>query len=153
MPTCAIIPFPVNENNNMPANILNLPSFTVVELDQSEHDYHVKAEVKTLPSNCPHCRSDSLVGFGRHEQMIRDLPMHGKRVALYIDTKRFRCQSCAKTFYETIPDVDNRRAMTSRLVAWIGKQAIKRTFASISEEVGIDEKSVRAVFRDYVSDL
>ena len=43
--------------------------------------------------------------------------------------------------------------MTSRLVKWVGKQAIKRTFASIAEEVGIDEKSVRSVFRDYINEL
>ncbi|OIQ80722.1 transposase [mine drainage metagenome] len=79
--------------------------------------------------------------------------MHGKRVGLYIDTKRFRCRSCTKTFYETLPDIDQNRMMTSRLSEWIGKQAIKRTFASIAEEVGIDEKSVRSVFRDYINEL
>jgi len=43
--------------------------------------------------------------------------------------------------------------MTSRLVSWIGKQAIKRTFASIAEEVGITEGSVRNIFRDYINEL
>ena len=57
------------------------------------------------------------------------------------------------TFYEPLPDVDERRAITSRLRVWIGKQAIKRTFASLAEEVGIDEKSVRSVFRDYINEL
>jgi len=43
--------------------------------------------------------------------------------------------------------------MTLRLVKWIGKQSIKRTFASLAEEVGIDEKSVRSIFRDYINEL
>jgi len=43
--------------------------------------------------------------------------------------------------------------MTSRLVVWMGKQAIKRTFASIAEEVGCTEFTVRAVFSDYVNEL
>lgn len=137
----------------MPANILNLPSYTVTAIDQNDHDYHIDAVVKEPPRNCPHCLSDNLVGFGRREQMVRDLPTHGRRVGLYVDTRRFHCRACNKTFYEFLPDVDERRPMTQRLVKWTGKQAIKRTFASIAEEVGIDEKSARSIFRDYINEL
>ena len=85
--------------------------------------------------------------------MIRDMPMHGRRVGIYIDTRRFRCRICEKTFYEPLPEVNEKRLMTQRLVDWIGKQAVKRTFSSIAEEVGIDEKTVRLVFGDYVNAL
>jgi len=137
----------------MPANILNLPSYTVTALEQNEHDYHIDAVVKEPPTNCPHCQSSNLWNFGHREQMVHDLPTHGRRVGLYVDTRRYQCRACDKTFYETLPDLDERRPMTTRLVAWVGKQCIKRTFASIAEEVGIDEKSVRSVFRDYVNEL
>jgi len=142
----------------MPANILNLPSYAVTALQENEHDYHIDATVKAMPV-CPHCRGSDLSGFGRREQMVHDLPSHGRRVGLYVDTRRFKCNPCSinqgktVTFYEPLPHVDERRAMTSRLRAWIGKQAIKRTFASLAEEVGIDEKSVRSVFRDYINEL
>lgn len=137
----------------MPANVLNLPSYTVTEFQENDHDYHVDAVANTSTASCPHCRSTDLVGFGRREQMIRDLPSHGKRVGIYIDTRRFRCRSCTKTFYEALPAIDEKRLMTNRLVAWIGKQAIKRTFTSIADEVGITEGTVRSVFRDYINDL
>lgn len=137
----------------MPANILNLPSYTVTALQENEHDYHIDAVANDSPKRCPHCKSDNLVGFGRREQMVKDLPMHGKRVGLYVETKRFQCRSCDKTFYESLPDVDEKRMMTSRLSAWVGKQAIKRTFASIAEDVGINEGTVRSVFRDYINEL
>lgn len=137
----------------MPANILNLPSYTVTALQENDHDYHIDAIAKDRPERCPHCQSDNLVGFGRREQMVKDLPMHGKRVGLYVETKRFQCRSCTKTFYESLPDVDEKRMMTSRLAAWVGKQAIKRTFASIAEDVGINEGTVRSVFRDYINEL
>ena len=132
----------------MPANILNLPAYTVIAIDQNDNDYHIDAVVKEPPRNCPHCRSDNLVGFGRREQMVRDLPTHGRRVGLYVDTRRFQCRACSQTFYESLPDLDERRPMISRLVKWVGKQAINRTFVSIAEEVGIDEKSVRSIFRN-----
>ncbi len=137
----------------MPANILNLPSYTVTALQENDHDYHVDAVTTGNLLSCPHCDSANLVGFGRREQMVKDLPMHGKRVGLYVDTKRFKCRSCTKTFYEKLPAVDEKRLMTSRLVEWVGKQAIKRTFASIAEEVGVTEGTVRSVFSDYVNEL
>jgi transposase len=137
----------------VPANILNLPAYSVTAIKQNEYDYHIDATVKESMKACEHCHSSNIVGFGRREQLVRDLPTHGKRVGLYIDTRRFRCQTCSKTFYEALPEIDERRAMTKRLVDWIGKQAIKRTFASIADEIGIDEKSVRSVFRDYINEL
>lgn len=137
----------------MPANILNLPAYTVTGLQENDHDYHVDVVANISAGSCPHCRATDLVGFGRREQMIKDLPSHGKRVGIYVDTKRYRCRSCAKTFYESLPDVDEKRLMTNRLVKWIGKQAIKRTFTSIADEVGIVEGTVRSIFRDYINNL
>jgi transposase len=148
-----IIRFPSHENANKPANILNLPCYKVLGITENEHDYHIDVEAIDPPTSCPHCQSSILVGFGRREQMVKDLPMHGRRVGLYIDTRRYRCRNCGKTFYEALPEIDEKRAMTKRLALWMGKQAIKRTFASIAEEVGCTEFTVRAVFSDYVNEL
>ncbi|MCL2589388.1 MAG: ISL3 family transposase [Betaproteobacteria bacterium] len=137
----------------MPANILNLSAYDVLRFEENEHDYHIGVEAVEAPTSCPHCQSSNLVGFGRREQMVKDLPMHGRRVALYIDTRRFRCRTCTKTFYEALPEIDEKRLMTKRLAQWMGKQAIKRTFASIAEEVGCTEFTARAVFNDYVNEL
>ena len=141
------------ESLTMPANILNLPCYKVRGIQENEHDYHVEVETVESPAACPHCQSANLVGFGRREQMVKDLPMHGRRVGLYIDTRRYRCRNCGKTFYEALPEIDEKRLMTKRLAQWMGKQAIKRTFASIAEEVGCTEFTVRAVFSDYVNEL
>ena len=43
--------------------------------------------------------------------------------------------------------------MTSRLARWIGQQSLKRSFTSIADEVGVDEGTIRSIFRDYVNDL
>ena len=137
----------------MPTNIIHLPAYSVIKVNDTDHDYHIYAEVTGKPAFCPHCDSRSFVGFGRREQLIRDLPMHGKRVGIYIDTHRFKCRGCDKTFYEILPDMDEKRLMTSRLVKWIGQQSIKRPFAHVAEEVGINEMTVKNVFRDYINEL
>ena len=85
----------------MSPDLLNLTGYEVLAVDANEHDYHIKACVTAAQESCIHCQSSSIVGFGRREQMVRDLPTHGKRVGLYIDTRRFQCRACAKTFYET----------------------------------------------------
>lgn len=137
----------------MPVNILNLPAYTVNAVDENEHDYHINAEVKAPPAECPMCHSANIVGFGRREQLVKDLPMHGRRVGIYVSTRRMQCRGCNKTFSESLPEVDEHRRMTRRLIEWIGKQAVKRTFASIADEVGCAEGTVRLIFKDYVASL
>ncbi len=137
----------------MPRNILNLPSYAISRIEKDGHDYHIWAEASGHPSSCQYCGRGEIVGFGRREQLIRDLPMHGKRVGIHVDTRRYRCRQCGKTFYEHPPDVDERRLMTSRLVDWVGKQSIKRPFTHLSDEVGLAENTIKNVFRDYINEL
>lgn len=42
-----------------------------------------------------------------------------------------------------------RRMLTQRLSRWIGEAGVSRTFVAIAREVGLHEKTVRAVFDDY----
>ncbi len=84
---------------------------------------------------------------------MKDLPIHGMRVGIYLNTRRMKYNECNKTFSECLPEVDERRFMTQRLVTWIGKQAFRRTFSSIAEEVGVTEGTIWLVFKDYVSDV
>lgn len=137
----------------MTMNLLNLPDFKVQRVEESDHDYHVYAEASNPPGSCNACGSIRVIGHGRNEQVIRDLPTHGKRLAIYVDTRRWRCQDCGKTFMETLPAVNARREMTDRLVKWIGQQSLRRTFASIADDTGLDEKTIRNIFRDYVNEL
>ncbi|MCW2310900.1 ISL3 family transposase [Rhodoferax antarcticus] len=137
----------------MPANILNLPQYRVLRVEESEHDYHITTEPVAATKACPHCQSDRLTSWGTREQVFKDMPMHGKRVGLYIDTKRLRCQSCSKTFSQVLPLLAENRMMTERLMQWIGKQSLKRTFTSLAEETGVVEGTIRNIFRDCVKEL
>ncbi len=136
-----------------PANILNLPDYTVTRLEETPHDYHVYATVNGAAHPCVACRSTNVVGHGRKEQVIRDLPMHGKRVAVYVEVRRYRCRGCGKTFSPPSSQVDGKREMTARLLGWIERESLRRTFADIAEEVGVDEKTVRNIFRAHVRHL
>jgi transposase len=111
-----------------------LPDYRIITVDETDDAYHIAAETLVIPTMCPHCCDTAIVGYGRREQGIRDLPMHGKRMGLYFQTRRFRCKTCQKTFYEALPRVDAQRFITERLVAWIGPTAIRRPFTQVVQE-------------------
>ena len=50
MAGCQMIPFPKDENNDMPANILNLAAYNITGIQENEHDYHIDAETKQPPT-------------------------------------------------------------------------------------------------------
>lgn len=132
----------------MPPDILNLPEYRVLQVDDSGPDYHLRAKTISPPTACIHCGSADMVRYGHREQLIHDLPIHGKRVGIGIDTRRYRCKDCGKTFYEPLPAVDEKRRMTTRLVDWLGEHSARRTFAQLAEETGVSNMTVKAVFHD-----
>lgn len=143
------------ENRNNEAcivNILNLPQFNVLKVLENEYDYQIKVGLTSPPSYCPHCGCiANLYKHGGRKQLCMDLPIHAKRVGILINRQRYKCRDCDKTFWERLNDViDEKRKCTTRLVEFVEKQSLKRTFVSIAEDVGIDEKTVRNIFHDYI---
>jgi transposase len=80
-----------------------------------------------------------------------DTPMHGKRVELDFERRRFRCTACGKTLLESLPSMDAKRQMTGRLLSYIEQRCVQSTFAEVSREVGVDDKTIRHVFDDYTA--
>ena len=134
-------------------DLLNLPSYRVLQVEAADGDYQIKAETVPPPDRCVHCGSGPLVGFGRREQWIRDLPIHGKQVRIAVDTRRYRCKSCQRTFYEPLPAVDDKRLMTARLKTWLEKNSLRHSFSQLAEETGVGALTIRKVFDDYAQDL
>ncbi|HUW63489.1 MAG TPA: amidohydrolase family protein [Spirochaetia bacterium] len=138
-------------------NLLNLSNFVVLNVAENEDDYCVTVETASPSSCCPHCGvvlSDNLMTrFGRKAQIFMDLPMHAKRVGVKVVSQRYRCNQCMTTFFEVLPDIDDKRMATKRLVAYIEKESLCRPFTSIAHDVGVNEKTVRNIFRDYVNRL
>lgn len=87
----------------MSVNILNLSGYVVSDIRETDHDYHIDAEVSNPPDACKYCQNTHVVSYGRVDRTIRDLPVHAKRVAIYLASQRYRCRACKKTFVETQP--------------------------------------------------
>lgn len=136
-------------------DILNLQRFTVLSISENEHGFLIRMETNSPPSHCSHC--GCVVNLYKHsnrEQLCMDLPIHRKRVGLLIMRQRYKCRECNQTFWERLDHtIDEKRSCTKRLLSYVEKQSLKRTFVSILDDVGMDEKTVRNIFRDYINRL
>jgi transposase len=134
-------------------DILNLPGWHVIGCEAGEERYDIHARVASCGSACVACGSLAVVKHGTDAQVVRDLPCHGKYVVIHVDRHRYRCKQCQKTWFEPLPEVDERRQATSRLVRYIQRQALRRTFVALALEVGVDEKTIRNIFHDHITEL
>ena len=96
----------------------------------------------------------NLYKHDNREQLYMEFPIHGKRVGLLMKRRRYRCRECNQTFWERLDHtIDDKRSATKRLVEYVENQSLKRTFVSISEDVGMEEKTIHNIFSDYVNQL
>lgn len=135
------------------SDFLNLPFIKTLSVQDNGDHYVVNVDGGAIPTACPSCASTSLYKHGSTKQSFMDTPMHGKRVIIHLERKRYRCKVCGKTLLEPLDAMDGKRMSTERLTQYIEKHSLKKTFADISREVGVDEKTVRHVFDDYVERL
>lgn len=138
-------------------NLLNLPGWTVTGVKTNKDDYCVSATFEEVAdfNSCPKCQTlfGKMYRHGSRQQFVMDLPSHGKRMGIDLTRLRYRCTNCGATFLQQLPDVDERSKMTRRLARYIEEQSIRRTFVSVADEVGVDEKTVRNLFGAYVDTL
>ncbi|MFY3790346.1 transposase family protein [Ureibacillus sp. MALMAid1270] len=82
-------------------NMINLSNFRILDMDESEYDYRFLVESTNLsPSYCRKCGTiANLYKHGKKKQLFFDLPMHAKRVGIYVNRQRYKCRECNETFF------------------------------------------------------
>lgn len=133
-------------------DLLFLPDLKTIEPSQeNETDMMYKVEAIEPSERCPECGFDKLYKHSSRKQLIMDLPIRLKRVGLQLNRRRYKCRKCNSTFWERLISVDEKRSMTRRLIESIENQSMSKTFVVVAESVGVDEKTIRNVFKDYVA--
>jgi len=122
---------------------------TIGPFTDNGQNYIVHAAVTLKATACPRCKHGLLYEFGDRAIRVIDLPIHGKQVLINLDRKRYRCRKCKHTFMPAHPEIDSEFRLTTRAVKWIEKESMRQTFAYISNQIGIDEITVRRVFWRY----
>lgn len=138
------------------SSILYLHNWHVQEILENvdEEMYVISAAYEDDAISCPECGSRSFVKFGTKVQHYHDTPIHGQRVVIRFRRQRFKCLACEHPFLQpTPPQIQPNTTMTKRLIEFIQRRSLIRTFSWIAEEVGVHEKSVRLIFNAYADYL
>ena len=70
---------------------------------ESQEKEIVHLELAGKPVGCPRCGSLQIVGKGRYERRARHLDTFGRRSELKIQTGRWQCRGCGRTFLPLTP--------------------------------------------------
>ena len=141
----------------MALDALNLPSLKLLSREDGLGQVHFLAEATT--SQPHHCASCGTVDFYRHggkQQAFADTPIHGLAAVIHLNRSRWRCRGCGVTVLQALPDISDDHMMTRRLVTFLQKEGLRRTFIDVARETGLNERTVRRVvpniFKYFTSD-
>jgi len=138
----------------MADDLLRLPTIRATSTEElPDGSYLVHAQIPRSVAICRHCGSSQSYGHGVQEQRLVDVPHHGRPTILSLTRRRYRCLSCRKTYFEAVPEVDDKRLATTRLVKHVRQHCMRRTFADLAREVGVDDQTIRNIFDDLVEEL
>jgi transposase len=134
-------------------DLLGLADFRVLVVDEHTHDFHFQVALIVPPLQCVHCNHDKLYRHETKPQLFMDLPIRGKRVGITVQRCRYRCCACRRTFFEPLPAMNENHFMTNRLITYIQQEALRRTFVSIADEIGLVESTIRVLFSEFAATL
>ncbi len=132
-------------------NILDLQEFNIIKTEEDDDNMHIWVETVSTPPACMHCGSlPNFSKYGKKEQLFIDMPLWEQRVGIIVMRQRYKCKECGGVFFEPLESMDDKRLMTKRLIDYIERESINRKYTKVAESVGLDEKTVRNIFHEYV---
>lgn len=142
-------------SNPLMEKMLGLPEFEVTDFKQNEYDMGFYVQTKERPDTCPACGcyQPDLVVAKTRTQTIRDLNNQGRRVALMLKRRYYRCGECGHIFAEPLKSIDGKGRITNRLRKEIGQKAISTPFVDIENEYNISDATIRNAFLETVKSI
>jgi transposase len=129
-------------------DLLQLDGIEVSAVKDEIETYHIEALIMQDLLSCDKCHSNNLIKNGNKITLYRDIPIHGKPIGIYLKRRRYKCKDCQGTIYQGSKYFHDKYLMTKRLYEYIYKKSFKITFVSLANEIGIDEKTVRRIFKE-----
>ncbi len=124
---------------------INLPGIAV-ERTEDGPVFEIHAGCEGRPAACPLCGADRFIGHGVLQQIIMDLPFHGKFAGIHLARNRWRCLACGGTFLHSLDWIDDDHRATRRFVDRVASLSLERSFSDLAREYGVHEKTVRNIF-------
>ncbi len=136
------------------ANYTWLPNWQTGEPIVEDTQVTIPAEYTILPDHCPHCGVvGRLYSHGPRDISYRDIPVFAKHTIIRVNVKRFRCRECNRTSTQPLPHMHPARQLTNRAVDHLREQCLRRNYAVMSRETGIDESVIRFVCNEQYREI
>ena len=134
------------------SNELQMPEFNIISKDERDGVlyYYVEAE-KEIQIFCPKC-GKKCVKYGSVERLVHDLPIYGNPVALRINTNRYRCKNCEKTYSPSFESVEDRAKITRRLREHIGARCLSEPLSRIALDYDVSVATVSRICEEVISE-
>lgn len=133
-------------------DFLRLSGWKSISVEETEFDFHVRAEITDEMTECPMCSSLKITKHDKRLQVIMDQPNSDKRVGIHLDRQRYRCDGKKNHIFSAyLPGCDGNRSATTRLIEKIKKDCLHNPFTKIADYVGMDESTIRDIFSEWVT--
>jgi transposase len=130
--------------------VLGLPAYQITGIEETAGMVRISARY-TGRSSCPHCQSDRLRLKDRRVRKPRHESWGLRHCILALESRKFRCRDCGRTFWQRFPGVLPRKRATEpfrRSVFVAHYDGVNRSRLSRRQRIG--GATVERWFQDYL---
>jgi transposase len=130
--------------------LLGLPGYQITGIEEQAGQVRIRAR-HGGPIRCPYCEGEKLRSRDRRLRQLRHESWGLRRVLLELETHKFRCQSCERSFWQRFPGILPRKRSTEpfrRCVAIKHWDGISRR--RLGQREGIGSATVERWFQDFL---
>lgn len=123
--------------------LLDLPEFRLIDLTLSDQrvDLHLQRQERIIV--CPRCQRVGERIKESRTRCIRDLPILGRPVMLWLQIRRFQCKPCQLRPWEVSETFDERVKWTDRLYRQVSAESLQGWPSSqLARRYGLSERTV-----------
>lgn len=123
----------------------------VTPIDYEDSEYHFLCKPKeTHRLGCPHCGSFDYYVHGKaSDRFVHDVSMGLTKVFIQLQTPRYKCNDCGRTFNHIFETVMQNNKFTNRLYEQIMYRALNEPFTQIATEFELSVPKVKAMMVEY----
>lgn len=134
-------------STNFTEKLLDLQEVNITNVIDEEDFIKVFMKKPVTLHSCPNCKTKTKYVHNYREQVIKDIPILGKKLLLIYKKRRYRCPKCGKCFYESVSFLPRYYRVTNRLVSYVlDKLHEVRSYTSVAKEVNLSTSTVIRYF-------
>lgn len=129
-------------------NILGLIDLDVVRVEKDEEEgiLYLSCTSRWEVGLCPNClQLSSKIHDYPKQRRIHDAPLRSQKIMLLLDSVRFDCEKCKKSFTQTIRDIVPDCTYTYRLYEEVSDARRKQDVATLAELYRIGYKTAESI--------